>query len=170
MSWGLKARWFRWWAKLWVLQNYLACRWHMSCMLSKYSGMRPMVLLSVTTTKACVTVQMASRQYNLVGPQIKRGVRNSRASRNWPQANGQSSHSRVDFTKMKVLVLLCCRAALPCHNCCYAAPEDPCSVEALSKVLRCPGKERSGNTRRRPDPVPALHELNAKETSAHRGW
>ena len=110
-------RWFRWWAKLWVLQKYLACPWHMGCMLSEYSVMTPTGLLSVTTASASVTVQMASRQYNLAGPQIKRGVRNSRASRNWPQANGESSHSRVDFTKMKVPVPLCCRAALSRHDC-----------------------------------------------------
>ena len=147
--------------KLWVLQKCLACSRHMICMLSKCSGMRLTLLLSVTTATASVTVQMASRQYNLAGPQIKRGVRNSRASRNWPQANGESSHSRVDFTKMKVPVLLCCRAALSCRHCSYTAPEYSGCVYLLRKGLQSLGEGRLVDTRRRPDPVPALLELDA---------
>ena len=43
---------------------------------------------------------MASRYPNN-GVQ-KRGVRNSRATREWPATNGSSAYSRLDFSKMKV--------------------------------------------------------------------
>ncbi|CAK0782980.1 hypothetical protein CVIRNUC_006175 [Coccomyxa viridis] len=94
--------------------------------------MTPTGLLSVTTASASVTVQMASRQYNLAGPQIKRGVRNSRASRNWPQANGESSHSRVDFTKMKVASL---RRYIQAHDIQEVDPQSP-KDELVAAVSR----------------------------------
>ena len=54
--------------------------------------------------------EMTTRFHN-GGAQMKRGVRNSRATRQWPQSGGEGQHPRVDFNKMKVSGLS--RADLP---------------------------------------------------------
>ncbi|CAL5220419.1 g2431 [Coccomyxa viridis] len=59
---------------------------------------------SSTPRKQQVTREMATRLHN-GGAQMKRGARNSRATRQWPQNGGEGPQPRVDFNKMKVASL-----------------------------------------------------------------
>ncbi len=62
---------------------------------------QPASLLKGAKAQTTLCREMATRFHN-GGAQMKRGARNSRATRQWPQNGGEGPHPRVDFNKMKV--------------------------------------------------------------------
>ena len=59
------------------------------------------LVLEGAKTQTTLCREMATRFHN-GGAQMKRGARNSRATRQWPQNGGEGPQPRVDFNKMKV--------------------------------------------------------------------